>query len=310
MAAKLTPIKAAWEASIQAEGGTRGKSGNSARGQAMVKDLIVHLDVGTEHDTAAEYAISVGATFEAHVAGIAFAFEPVVAPGLMGGIPADFIDAQRSASHRAASAAIARFEAHAKREGISAETRELEATLGGAADLFGRLARRFGLAVVGQAEPERLAAQHIIIEGALFESGRPVIVVPYIQRDPLKLDRVMVCWDGGRAAARAIGDAMPFLERAKAIDVVVVAGRREKGDELAGVDLGQHLARYGLNVEVKRIVADDVDVANTLLSYAADTSADFMVMGGYGHSRLREFVLGGATRGILASMTVPVLMSH
>ena len=276
----------------------------------MVKDLIVNLTVGVPRDTAAEYAISVAEAFESHIAGIAFAFEPVVAPSVMGGIPADIIDAQRTASHKAAGEAIALFEANAKRQRLSAESRQIEATLGGAADLFGRIARRFALAVVGQAEPNRLASQEIIIEGALFESGRPLIVVPYIQREPLKLDRVMVCWDGSRTAARAIADSMPFLCRSKSIDVVIVASGREKSDEIPGVDLGQHLARHDLKVEVKRIVASDTDVPNTILSYAADSSTDFIVMGGYGHSRLREFVLGGATRGILGSMTVPVLMSH
>ena len=87
--------------------------------------------------------------------------------------------------------------------------------------------------------------------------------------------------------------------------MVIVASERTKSDEIAGADIGQHLARHGLKVEVKRIVATDTDVANTILSHAADTSADFIVMGGYGHSRLREFVLGGATRGILSSMTRP-----
>jgi nucleotide-binding universal stress UspA family protein len=91
---------------------------------------------------------------------------------------------------------------------------------------------------------------------------------------------------------------------------VIVASERPKSDEIPGADIGQHLARYNLNVEVKRIVTTETDVANTLLSHAADTSADFIVMGGYGHSRLREFILGGVTRGILASMTVPALMSH
>jgi nucleotide-binding universal stress UspA family protein len=150
----------------------------------------------------------------------------------------------------------------------------------------------------------------LIVEGALFGSGRPVVVVPYIQKSSAKLNRVMIAWDASRAAARAVGDAMPFLKRAKAIDVVIVASERAKSDEVPGADIGQHLARYNLNVEVKRIVATDTDVANTLLSHAADTSADFIVMGGYGHSRLREFILGGATRGILQSMTIPVLMSH
>jgi nucleotide-binding universal stress UspA family protein len=90
----------------------------------------------------------------------------------------------------------------------------------------------------------------------------------------------------------------------------MVAGTGGKADELPGADFGEHLARHGLKVEVKRLVAADIDVANTILSYAADCAADFMVMGGYGHSRLREFVLGGVTRGILESMTVPVLLAH
>ena len=134
--------------------------------------------------------------------------------------------------------------------------------------------------------------------------------MPFIQKVGLKLDRVMVCWDGGRASTRAIGDAMPLLEKAKQIEVVVVGSKPPKSDEVSGADLGQHLARHGVNVDVKRITSPDIDVASTILSYAADASADLIVMGGYGHSRLREFILGGATRAILESMTVPVLMSH
>jgi len=90
----------------------------------------------------------------------------------------------------------------------------------------------------------------------------------------------------------------------------MVTSERPKSDEIAGADIGQHLARHGLKVEVKRIVATDGDTGNTILSHAADTSADLIVMGGYGHSRLRQFVLGGVTRTMLSSMTVPVLMSH
>jgi nucleotide-binding universal stress UspA family protein len=103
---------------------------------------------------------------------------------------------------------------------------------------------------------------------------------------------------------------MPFLKRAKAVDIVIVASERPKSDEMPGAAIGQHLARHGLSVEIKRIVTSDSDVASTILSHAADSAADFIVMGGYGHSRLREFIWGGATRGILRAMTVPVLMSH
>jgi nucleotide-binding universal stress UspA family protein len=276
----------------------------------MIKDLVVNLGIGNPRDVAVDYAISIAETFDAHLCGVAFSYEPVVPPSIMGGIPADVIDAQWAASAQAADAAIAGFEAAAKREGIVAEHRKLEASLGGAGDLFGRLARRFDLSVVGQAEPKHGPAQDLVIEGALFGSGRPVIVVPYIQKGGLKLDRVLICWDGSRPAARAIGDAMPFLARAAAIDVVIVASGREKSDEIPGVDMGEHLARHALKIEVKRLVSGDLDVANTILSYAADSGADLIVMGGFGHSRLREFVLGGVTRGILGSMTVPALMSH
>ena len=105
----------------------------------------------------------------------------------------------------------------------------------------------------------------------LFESGRPVIFVPFIQKAGLKLDRVMVCWDGSRAATRAIADAMPFLQKAKQVEIVMVASKAGKTDEIPGADLGQHLARHGLKVDVKRITSPDIDVTSTILSYAADS---------------------------------------
>jgi nucleotide-binding universal stress UspA family protein len=276
----------------------------------MIKDLVVNLTVGESRGPAGDFAVSVAGAFGAHVAAIAFAHDPVVPPTLMGGIPADFIESQRAEAEAAASAAIARFEEAAWRAGVSAESRLLAASMAEASDQFGRMARRFDLAVVGQAEPGKAMADELIGETALFEAGRPVLFVPYIQKTGLELGQVVVCWDGSRAAARAAADAMPFLSRAEAIEVLIVAGERGKNDEIPGADIGHHLARHGLKVDVKRIVATESDVANTILSYVADASADFIVMGGYGHSRLREFILGGVTRGILEAMTVPTLMSH
>ena len=277
----------------------------------MIKDLVVHLSSGGQPDAAGPFAIAIAETFGAHVSGVAFSYEPVIPPTIMGSIPASLIETQRAENDRAASDARKTFDEQARRAGVSFDSRVLTASLPGSADRFGEIARRFDLAVVGQAEPGPFAgAQELVAESALFSSGRPVVLVPYIQKGGLALDRVMVCWDASRTAARAIADALPLLARAKAIDVVVIASERPKSDDIPGADIGQHLARHGLKVEVRRIVATDSDVASTILSHAADTSADFIVMGGYGHSRLREFVLGGATRGILSAMTVPVLMSH
>ena len=276
----------------------------------MIKDLVVNLTLEAARDPAADFAISIAAAFEAHIAATAFAFDPVVTPAVLDGLSSTWVDVQRDESRAAAAAAINRFEAAAKREGLSAEHRLFQTSLGDAIALFGRIARHFDLSVVKQQEPDRPNGDDLMVEAGLFQSGRPVIVVPYIQNTPLKLDRVLVSWDCSHGAARAIGDAMPFLHRAKAIDIVMVATGRTKKDEVPGVEIGQHLARHGLKVDVRQIVAEDVDVANTILSYAADNAVDFIVMGGYGHSRLREFVLGGTTRGILHTMTVPALMAH
>ena len=182
--------------------------------------------------------------------------------------------------------------------------------MAGVATRFAHIARRFDLSIVAQAKPEADGPEALIIEQALFDSGRPVLVVPYIQTAPLKVERVMLCWDGSRTAARAAGDALPFLSRAKAVEVFIVESGKLKSDEIPGADIAAHLSRHNRNVSVTRTAGGDIDVASVILSHAADTGADMLVMGGYGHSRLREFILGGATRAILGSMTVPTLMSH
>jgi nucleotide-binding universal stress UspA family protein len=278
----------------------------------MIKDIAFHLSVRSTDTGTIDYAVSVASAFEAHLAGIAFALDPFVPPSMGIGdmVPADWIDEQREEAQRAADTAIARFEEAARRNALSAGSRRLDASLAGAGQQFGRIARRFDLSIVRQAEAGKTPLEDLIIEAALFDSGRPVLVVPYIQKGAMTLDRVLVCWDGSRSAARALGDAMPFVERAKAVEVVIVQGDAGKGDEIPGADVGEHLARHGINVDVKRIVAADGGVQDTILSHAADVGADALVMGGYGHSRLREFILGGVTRGILATMTVPVILSH
>jgi nucleotide-binding universal stress UspA family protein len=275
----------------------------------VIKDIVVSLSGRVAQDFAADYAVSVAASFGAHITGIAFLFDPVIPDGTLGGVPVELIELQREENSKVARAAVERFTAAARDARLSAEHRILDSTMGGAAPVFGRLARRFDLVITGQAQREHGASEEVMIEAALFESGRPVLIVPYIQKSAFKPGRILVCWDGGRTAARAIADALPFLEHAEAVDIVIVAEAR-KHDELAGTDMSAHLARHGVKAEVKHIVRAELAVEDAILSYAADSGADFMVMGGYGHSRLREFILGGVTRGILHSMTVPVLMSH
>ena len=275
----------------------------------MIKDIVVNLSVAGSRQ-APDFAVSIASTFDVHLAGVAFQYEPVIPATDMGGIPVELIEIQRADSEKKAGDAKAAFDEAARRAGLSFESGIIEASVAGASDVFGRIARRFDLSVVGQAEPDKSTFDELIIEGALFESGRPVLVVPYIQRAGLSLNHAMVCWDGSRNAARAVADAMPFLIKARMVNVVTIVGEKGKSDEIPGADIAEHLARYGLKVELRRESFCDIDVANNLISLASDLSADFLVMGGYGHSRLREFILGGATRGILSSMTVPTLMSH
>ncbi len=278
----------------------------------MIKDIVFHLSPRAPDDASIDYAVSVASAFEAHLTGVAFALDPFVPPtmGIGDVVPADWIDEEREQAQAAATAAIARFEAAARRNGVAFQSRLIDSSLAGAGDIFGELAARFDLSIVRQSEPGKAPLEELVIEAALFGSGRPVLLVPYIQKGVLTLDRVLVCWNGSPNAARALGDAMPFLKRAKEVEVTIVLGEPGRSDEIAGADIGEHLARHRLKVEVERLSAIKGDVTDTILSHAADCAADLLVMGGYGHSRLREFILGGVTRGILRTMTLPVLMSH
>jgi len=276
----------------------------------MIKDIIVNLSVTKNGGVVGNYAASAAAALQTQLTGVAFIYDPIVPMSDGGYIPPEVIETQRADNQAAAESAIKSFTAASNRVEISAEPLTLSASLAGAGDRFARMARRFDLAIVGQGQPEMSSMDQIIGETTLFESGRPMIMVPCIQKGPFKIDNVMICWDGSRAAARAVADAIPILGKSARVEIVIITNEPGKQYDIEGADIGQHLARHGLKVNVHRLPGGGIDVADALLSYAADSSADFMVMGGYGHSRLREFVLGGVTRSIFQSMTVPVLLSH
>lgn len=274
----------------------------------MIKDILVNLTVGKTHDIAGDFAISAATMFDAHLSAVAAACRLPIADAL-DGISAAAIDAYADERQAEAEKAKESFNERARRADIRADSSVVTDFTAEVAQLFAETARHYDLSVVAQEQRDNDLPESLIIEAALFDSGRPVLVVPYIQKTGIKLDRVMLCWDGGRNAARALGDAMPLLERAGKIDVVTVDAK-ERRNAIRGAAIADHLARHRLKVELKPIVAPDGDVASVLLSQAADNETDLIVMGGYGHTRLREFILGGATRGMLESMTVPVLMSH
>ena len=175
-----------------------------------------------------------------------------------------------------------------------------------------RLSARYAdLVVAGQPEAEDEGELRGLADELTLSAGRPVLFVPYAGKFEKVGERVLVAWDGGREAARAVSDALPFLQRAKAVEVAVFDPERSSrhGQE-PGADIGLYLSRHGIKVQVARQSGAGFDVGAQILSRAADTSADLIVMGGYGHARVRELVLGGVTRSLLQAMTVPVLMSH
>jgi nucleotide-binding universal stress UspA family protein len=254
----------------------------------------------------------VAETFDAHVAGIALAYEPDYPAYAMAQIPAGILEQLIGENQKSASAAIERFDAAAKRSMVSAEHRQLRVLAMRAPALLSKLARRFDLSVFMQSDPDNDVDNDNLIETTLFQSGRPIMVVPYIQKEGLKLDHVVCCWDGSHTAARAINDALPLLAKAKVVDLLIVLNDKTnlEGNEIRGVDMARHLARHDVKVKVETVPASDIDVANAILSYVADRGGTLIIMGGYGHARLREIILGGATRDMLKSMTVPVFMVH
>jgi nucleotide-binding universal stress UspA family protein len=281
------------------------------RSISMIKDIIVHLEHRIARDPARDFAVTIAETFDAHVAGVAFAYTPDFPGYVMLETPPDILAQMMAESEKAALAAIERFDAAARRSLISAEHRLLKAIGASAPVVLSRLARRYDLSVFMQSEPNGVDNDDMI-EASLFDSGRPLIVVPYIQKEGLKLDHVVCCWDGSRAAARAINDGLPLLAKATTVDLLIVVNEKTNSaqNEIRGAEMAKHLARHDVKVQIVTIPAADIDVANAILSYVADISGTLIVMGGYGHPKLREVILGGVTRNMLKSMTVPVVMSH
>lgn len=178
-----------------------------------------------------------------------------------------------------------------------------------------REAREADLLVVGQRNPDDPASfvAADFVETLLLEAGRPVLAVPYAGHFANVAKRVLVAWSGGRESARALHDAMPLMQGAT-VHVLQMMGDRPPhwAEETTVGQVAHALKMHGIEatVEEVRCVESDIAIGEMLLSRASDFNADLIVMGAYGHSRLRELVLGGVTRTLLGTMTVPVLLSH
>jgi nucleotide-binding universal stress UspA family protein len=273
-----------------------------------IKDIIVVVDLGGQR-AAMQVATDLATRTSAHLTGLSFAYQPMIPSYGMAPIPADFIASAIQSARDEANSASAAFRKAAELAGVMHEARTTDLLAGSGFDEIDRQCRVTDLVVVGQPDPDRPEPlREPLIESILFDAGVPVLIVPYIGAPQFKLDRALIAWDGSATAARAVHAALPLLALAKQVEVLMLtSGELEEG---AGVGLAKYLARYGLRTELRRTTRGGIGVADALLNFVSDNAYDWIVMGAYGHSRLREAVFGGATRDVLAEMTVPVLMTH
>jgi nucleotide-binding universal stress UspA family protein len=270
--------------------------------------MLVHVDDTKACPARIELAANIAAEHGAHLCGLYTAEPMYIPPYLAAEVGPDLYEIQRESAKESAAKAETEFNDITGKAGVETEWRVGE---GYPADVVALHARYVDLTIVGQGDPEGNGTKDLA-DQLVLNTGRPILVVPYAGTYPHIGDRVVVAWNAAREAARAVNDALPILEKADRVTVLAInpkGGPKGHGD-VPAADISLHLARHGVKAEAAHVFADDIDVGNMLLSRAADASADMIVMGGYGHSRFRESVLGGASHLVLRHMTMPVLMSH
>jgi nucleotide-binding universal stress UspA family protein len=274
-----------------------------------LKDMLVHVDNDPACSARVDVAAALAAKHGAHLTGL----HPMGSPRMPGYVevelPRTFLDEQRRQLEGLARQAETRFHEGARRRGIQGEWRADTGEIVGTTKLHARYA---DLTVVGQGIDLKDAPYDLTFlpQELALGVGRPVLIVPRYGTFETVGERVLVAWNGSREATRAVHDALPLLKLASSVTVLSIDPEHDTGDRIPGADIALHLARHGVAAEGMSTVGLDISVGDLLLSRAADLGADLIVMGAYGHSRVRELVLGGATRHILQHMTVPVLMSH
>ena len=272
------------------------------------KDIVVHVDETARAALRFEIAAALAARHQAHLVALNVRSRAALAALAASPYVPELDQMLTRQDAEAAAQAQAMVEQRARDTGAVVEWRDVTGDLAESVALHARYA---DLVVVGQTEPDAEANQPLP-DALVLAVGRPVLVVPYAGRFPTLGRRVLVAWNASREATRAVHDALPILQTADLVHVLAINpghGMAGHGD-IPGADICLHLSRHGVKAVCEHIRTEDLDVGQMLLSRAADEDADLIVMGGYGRSRLREMVLGGATHHLLEHMTVPVLLSH
>ncbi|MEC9435601.1 MAG: universal stress protein [Pseudomonadota bacterium] len=278
------------------------------------KTITVFVDASAASAARLDAAIGLAAAQGAHLVAVACTRQidlgVYAMPGAEMAVDFTAIDRSREEAQTLAASVAAKMQA----AGAGNDARWAASIASGLGETAARSARHSDISVVGPAGGPGVDGEiaDAVLDGALFNSGRPVLMIPSDWTGGSIGTRVMVAWDGSHVASRAVHDALPFIETAAAVTVAIVdpdPGVDGTGEE-PGADIAAVLARHGAKVEVQTLARAGASVAERLQSTAVEIGADLLVMGGYGHSRLREAIFSGVSRTVLEGPSVPVLIAH
>ena len=279
------------------------------------KTITAYLDDSGDSEARLDGACNLAEHYGAHLDTLAMTqrIVPYVATGVGAADAAGLDFSQMEEARQTAQALAAKAGNVLSARGLLGDPRWISQEIFGLREAAGVFGRQSDLVVVGQpTEDHNGFLRESVFEGALFFSGRPVLVLPNYWQGPAVMKNIVVAWDASKEAARALSDAAILIDEAEKIKVIIVdpePGRRGFGED-PGNEIATVLARHCRDVELDRIPSGGRSVAQALLTRATDFSADLIVMGGYGHSRLRESWFGGVTQEMLQTTTYPLLLSH
>jgi len=275
------------------------------------KTILVHLNDERRVAGLIDAATQIAERFQAHIIAL-YVMPPIPTYGVTS-FGAGYIQAGLKAFRDEADRVRKAFEDAIRGRAITPEWRLVEPGAQNVADCIVDQCRAVDLVITGQRDRSfDFSAVLDVPERIIIESGRPVLVIPNAGRFPKIGGRVTFAWNGRREATRAVFDALPLLKTAERVRIVWVNPQAEASvaRDLPGAGIAATLARHGVKCEISTAVSSEISVGDVILSGLSDDGADLLVMGAWGHSRMRELVFGGATRHMLEHMTVPVLMSH
>lgn len=277
------------------------------------KTILVSLNETARLPQVVAAAGMLGRTLKAHVSGLYVIPAVQVYPSVGFEAAPQVFEGNRSFFRENAARVRTDFEAAMQHEKIGFDVQQIDARTPLIADDTIARGRSADLILVSATNPDEVTGvERDFVEQVIMGAGRPVLILPGSGEGKLALDEIVIGWDGGREAARAVFDALPLLKAAKKVRVVHVGSQKDVGAKgiIPGVSLTEALDRHGIKTEMQTFSTEGHDTGQALLRCADDCSAGLIVMGAYGHSRLAEFIFGGATRFVLGRLNRPVLMSH